>query len=92
MCALLLIQGEENSSPQSCFTTGCKQPKISHCVSITIGDMLREDVDKFLIRELQENVALISCMLCTALDTIHSDPRKTMLGNRWSSYVSSIVL
>jgi hypothetical protein len=38
--------------------------------------MLREGVDKFLILELQENVALISCILCTVLDTIHSDPRK----------------
>ena len=89
---MLLIQEDENSSPQSCFTTGCKQPKISHSVPITIGDMLRENVDKFLICILQKNIALISCILCTVLDTIDSDPRNTMLGNRWSSYVSSIVL
>lgn len=92
MCPLLLIQEDENSSPQSCFTTGCKQPKISHCVPITLGDMLREDVDKFLICILQKNISPIPCILCTVLDTIGSDPRNTMLGNRWPSYVSSVVL
>ena len=92
MRSSLLIQQNEDSGPHLRFATGCKQPKISHCVPIRIGDVLREDVDKFLACILQKNAPLISCILCQVLDAIDSDPRETMLGNRWSSYVSSVVL
>ncbi len=54
--------------------------------------MLREDVDKFLIRIVHKNRPFISCIFCQVLDAINSDPRKTMLGDWWSSYVSSVVL
>jgi hypothetical protein len=54
--------------------------------------MLGEDVDKFLVRELHKNTPFFSCILCQVLDAINSDPRKTMLGNWWSSYVSSVVI
>ena len=92
MWAWLLIQEDENSSPQSCFTTGCKQPKVSHCVSIRLWDMLSEDIDKVLVCMLHENRLLVPCILGHVLDAIDSDTRETMLSNRWSSYVSSVVL
>lgn len=31
------------------FTTRCKEPEISHCMPIAMGDMLREDVDKLFV-------------------------------------------
>ena len=87
-----LIQQNENSGPHLRFATGGQQSEISHCVPIRVGDMLREDVDKFLVYIVDENPPSISCILCQVLDTIHSDPCETMLGNRWSSYVSPVVL
>jgi len=54
--------------------------------------MLREDVDKFLICKLHQNRPFISRILCQVLGAINSDPCKTMLGNWWSPYVSSVVL
>ena len=54
--------------------------------------MLREDVDKFLVCILHNNAPFIPCVLCQVLDAINSDPRETMLGNWWSSYVPSVVL
>jgi len=92
MRSLLLIQQNENSGPGSGFATGRKQPKIPHCMPVRIRDMLREDVDKFLACILQKNTSFISCIRCQVLDAINSDPRKTMLRNGWSSYVSSVVL
>ena len=54
--------------------------------------MLREDVNEFLVCILKKDIPFISCILCYVLDTINSDPRKAVLGNWWSSYVSSVVL
>jgi hypothetical protein len=80
----LLIQQNEDSGPHLRFATWCKQPKISHCVPIGTGDMLREDGDKFLVCILHKNRPFTSCILCQVLDAVNSDPRKTMLGN-WRS-------
>jgi hypothetical protein len=61
-------------------------------VLIRIGDTLREEVDKLLVCILHENTPFISRILRQVLDAITADPCKTVLGNWWSSYVSSVVL
>jgi hypothetical protein len=54
--------------------------------------MLGEKVDKVFVFMLHQNLAFISRVFCHVLDAISSEPCKTMLGNWWSPYISSVVL
>jgi hypothetical protein len=54
--------------------------------------VLSQNVDEFFVFVLHQNRTLVQRIFCQVLDAINSHPCKTMLGNWWSPYVSSIVL